>query len=52
VSNGIRVPHVLNVDGLVFSAPGQYAFDVRVDGVHHVSIPLFVEGPERAAARA
>lgn len=43
--NGMRVPHVLNLDGLVFEMPGAYAFDVAVDGDHHVSIPLFVTGP-------
>jgi len=42
----VLVPHVLNMDGLVFPAPGRYAFDVKVDGVHQVSIPLTVHGPE------
>ena len=46
---GIRVPHVLNMDGLVFPNPGAYAFDVRVDSVHHVSLPLIVHGPEKVA---
>jgi len=32
---GIRVPHVLHLDGLVFPVPGRYAFNVRVDGQHH-----------------
>ena len=45
----VIVPHVLNMDGLVFPVPGRYAFDVRVDGEHHVSIPLSVHGPESAA---
>lgn len=45
----VLVPHVLNMDGLVFPVPGRYAFDVRVDGEHHVSIPLTVHGPESAA---
>ncbi len=45
----IRVPHVLNLDGLVFPKPGSYAFDVEVDGVHHVSLPLTVYGPESTA---
>lgn len=49
VAGGVLVPHILNLDGLVFPAPGQYAFDVRVDGEHHVSIPLTLEGPERSA---
>lgn len=38
----IRVPHVLNLDGLVFEQAGRYTFDVRVDGQHHRSIPLTV----------
>ena len=50
VATGVVVPHILNMDGLVFPAPGQYAFDVAVDGEHHVSIPLTVDGP--AGARA
>ena len=46
---GIRVPHVLHLDGLVFAVPGQYTFDVRVDGQHHVSLPLTVYGVESSA---
>lgn len=50
VSGGaVLVPHVLNMDGLIFPGPGRYSFDVRVDGVHHVSIPLSVHGPESSA---
>ena len=49
VSGGVLVPHILNMDGLVFPAAGRYAFDVTVDGEHHVSIPLTLEGPERSA---
>jgi hypothetical protein len=49
VSSGVLVPHILNMDGLVFPAAGQYAFDVRVDGEHHVSIPLAVEGTAQSA---
>jgi hypothetical protein len=45
----VLVPHVLNMDGLVFPVPGRYSFDVRVDGEHHVSIPLSVHGPEGTA---
>ena len=45
----VLVPHVLNMDGLVFPVPGRYAFDVRVDGEHHVSIALSVHGPESSA---
>ena len=45
----VLVPHVLNMDGLVFPVAGHYSFDVRVDGEHHVSIPLTVHGPGRSA---
>ncbi len=45
----VLVPHVLNMDGLVFPLPGQYAFDVRVDGEHLASIPLTVHGSEGSA---
>lgn len=49
VTGGVLVPHILNLDGLVFPVPGRYAFDVRVDGAHEVTIPLTVDGPERTA---
>ncbi len=52
VHDGIRVPHILNLDGLVFVGAGMYGFDVKVDGEHHVSIPLSVEGPEGHGAAA
>jgi len=48
----IRVPHILNLDGLVFTRPGMYSFDVKVDGEHHVSLPLSVEGPQGTGADA
>jgi hypothetical protein len=48
----IRVPHILNLDGLVFTVPGRYSFDVKVDGEHHVSLPLSVEGPPGPVAEA
>jgi hypothetical protein len=50
VASGILVPHILNMDGLVFPVAGRYAFDVIVDGKHQVSIPLTVEGPPAAQA--
>ena len=49
---GIRVPHILNLDGLVFTRPGMYSFDVKVDGEHHVALPLSVEGPQGTGADA
>lgn len=39
---GIVVPQVFNLDGLVFQAPGRYAFDILVDGEHHATVPLRV----------
>lgn len=45
VEEGVRVPQVLNLDGIVFAEAGRYSFDVRIDGEHHVSIPLTVAGP-------
>ena len=50
--DGIRVPHILNLDGLVFTRPGMYSFDVKVDGEHQVSLPLSVEGPPGTGAVA
>jgi hypothetical protein len=46
VTSGVLVPHILNMDGLVFPMPGRYAFDVQIDGEHHASLPLTVDGPE------
>lgn len=48
----IRVPHVLHLDGMVLPTAGTYAFDVRVDGEHVVSIPLTVVDPATGGARA
>lgn len=47
---GVRLPQILNFDGLVFRREGSYVFDVRVDGEHHASIPLQVT--KAAGARA
>ena len=38
----IRVPHVLNLDGLVFDEAGRFSFDIRVDDEHLRSVPLTV----------
>ena len=38
----LKIPHILNMDGIVFSRPGQYAFDVDLDGEHQASLPLRV----------
>ncbi len=39
----IRIPQVVNLGNLVFPKPGRYAFDVSVDGIHQVSIPLTLD---------
>jgi hypothetical protein len=50
----VKIPQVLNIGGLVFPREGRYAFDVSLDGEHHVSIPLVVHrtGGGRPVARA
>lgn len=48
----MRVPHVINLDGLVFPEAGGYSFQVKVDGEHHASVPLVVAGPAAPPAQA
>lgn len=49
----IRVPHVINLDGLVFEEPGRYTFELRIDGEHHRSVALQVSsGGGQRPARA
>ena len=43
LTGGLRIPHVLNLDGIVFQAPGRYTFEVIVDGNHQASLSLVVE---------
>lgn len=52
LESGIRVPHVLNLDGLVFKEAGVHNFEIIVDGKHQASLPLTVlgRGPEPAMA--
>ena len=38
----IHIPHIINMDGVVFGAAGTYTFDVHLDGRHEVSVPLTV----------
>jgi len=45
LSGGLRIPHVLNLDGLVFPEAGRYSFEVILDGDHQVSLSLAVEPP-------
>ncbi|HKJ02677.1 MAG TPA: hypothetical protein VJ997_09485 [Longimicrobiales bacterium] len=42
LAEGVKVPHILHLDGLVFPRAGSYFFEVLVDGEHHVSVPLTV----------
>jgi hypothetical protein len=35
-----RIPHVLNLDGLVFPKEGAYSFEIAIDGDPLASIPL------------
>ncbi|MDE0072854.1 MAG: hypothetical protein OXR82_10710 [Gammaproteobacteria bacterium] len=46
----LKIPHILNMDGIVFRTPGRYAFDVDLDGEHQVSLPLRVVSSAFAAA--
>jgi hypothetical protein len=38
----IRFPHILNLNGIVFPAPGQYSFDIQVDDQYLTSLPLYL----------
>lgn len=49
-AGAMSVPHILNLDGVVLPKAGRYAFDVGVDGEHHVTVPLMVTGPVGADA--
>jgi hypothetical protein len=40
---GIKVPHVLNLDGITFPEAGTYFFDIACDGKSLLSIPLRLE---------
>jgi hypothetical protein len=35
-----RIPHVLNLDGVVFPEAGNYRFEVSLNGEHAVTLPL------------
>ncbi len=42
LQTGIRVPHVINLDGIVFQESGIHTFDVMVDGRHRTTLPLTI----------
>ncbi len=46
----VRLPHVINLDGIVFKTQGNYVFDVGVDGSAVVSVPLLVTAPSHGPA--
>mgnify|MGYP001076050055 CR=1 FL=1 len=48
----VRVPQVINLDGVPFEKPGRYAFDVSVDGDHKVSVPLYLHDADTKASVA
>ncbi len=42
LQTGIRVPHVINLDGIVFQEIGIHTFDITVDGRHQATLPLTI----------
>ncbi len=42
LQTGVRVPHVINLDGLVFKESGIHSFDISVDGRHNATLPLTI----------
>jgi hypothetical protein len=51
---GRRNAQVLNLDGVVFPKPGAYSFEINLDGVHRLSVPLTVTqlGGERVVEQS
>lgn len=49
LQTGIRVPHVINLDGIVFKEQGIHTFDVVVDGRHKATLPLTIAKRSRMA---
>ncbi len=47
VERGIRVPHVLNIDGVVLKKPGTHRVEILLDGRHEASFPLQVHQARR-----
>ena len=42
LQTGIRVPHVINLDGIVFQETGVHTFEIMVDGRHQATLPLTI----------
>lgn len=43
IPEGIKMPQVLNLDGIAFPEPGLYSFEILVDGDRIHSVPLQLE---------
>jgi len=43
VPEGIKMPQVLNLDGVTFPEPGRFSFEISVDGERIHSVPLHLE---------
>ena len=42
LQTGIRVPHVINLDGIVFQEAGIHTFQIIVNGRHQATLPLTI----------
>ena len=42
LQTGIRVPHVINIDGLVFGEAGVHTFTILVNDRHQATLPLTI----------
>ena len=49
---GIRVPHVINLDGIVFQEEGIHTFHILVDGRHQATLPLSIVSRRMGGAMA
>lgn len=47
----VRIPQVLNLDGVVFPTPGRYRFVISVDGTEVGELPILVEEGSRRRRR-
>lgn len=47
----IRVPHILNLDGIAFPEAGRYFFDIAAEGKPLLSIPLHLDLASRPGAQ-
>ncbi len=42
VETGMRVPHIINLNGVVFEEAGTHTFAISIDGRHQTTLPLTV----------